>query len=474
MPRFDISRVPPSDCTRIGVIIISSQFLAGPKDAPLLNEQARQLVIRSVKAGAPVGLIAVTDSPATAVDVRLPAGIDWIVATKDANLSAALREGIEKVAFRLWYKAPPPPRNFGGTTADAIVLDYVRSAVELDQSFKLRYQVYDLLGYLEESIRSSASQIDVDAFDRDAIHLIARDVRNRKVVGSVRLILPSRGVNPFFEEMIDCPWTAVAQWCDELGAREKSRAVRNRLQNGTPLELPCASMKAFERLMRSKHTKLCCELSRLIVAPDYRGLDLSSRLMEIAIQLVTCLNRKIMLVECVPSHRQFYESFGFQLADQDGEEPIKAHQLRAQAITMWLDLVEHNTTKPTSKANLLIAMSSREIQPDALRKLTGRLRRDLPLELCSPNFRAMHQAMLSSSETKRMEPSESSLSVQVLGRSHVDELAQAIARLLAEAGGLSVRVQKRDADCELHASGGQAPDRKSIRNSLLKLLQWTE
>jgi GNAT superfamily N-acetyltransferase len=472
MAGFDISQVPSSDCKRMGIIVISSQFVDGPQNEARASERAMELVIASVRSAAPVGLIAITDFSSTAISGRPPPGIDWVVTTPDENLSAKLREAIKHVAFRLWYKAPPPHREEGGATAKSIVLDYARSAAELEQTFKLRYQVYDLLGYLEEPIRSSGSHIDVDAFDRDAIHLVARDVRNNKVVGCLLLILPSRMVNPVFEEGIYCP-AKVTAWCDELGASVRSKAVRNRLQNGTMLELPCASMAAFERLMSNMRTQDCCEVSRLIVAPDYRGLDLSSRLMEIAIQLGICLNRKIMLIECVPSHRRFYESFGFQIAGEDSDKPAAVHQLHAHAITMWLNLADTNF-QPKTKSNLLIALSSREIRPEGIRKLTAQLKRELPLELWWHNCWAAYRTTPPLRETKQREPSEDSLSVCLAASSQVSELAQAIARLLAEWRGLSIRIQERNADREFRASGGQSFDWKKISNDLLKLLQWTD
>ena len=48
-------------------------------------------------------------------------------------------------------------------------------------------RVYDILGYLEEPVRSSSLQIDVDAFDRDAIHIVARTKHDKNVAGCARL-----------------------------------------------------------------------------------------------------------------------------------------------------------------------------------------------------------------------------------------------------------------------------------------------
>jgi len=465
VPNLDIRHASAANGRRMGIIFISSQFLDGPPDAPCASDRARQLM--SVKISAPIGLIAVSDMPVAGSQTRPPVGIDWIVRNSGPN-PAALREAVEQVAIRLWYKVRPPSQPAGGASADSVVIDYVRSASELYQTFQLRYLVYDLLGYLEEPIRTSGSRIDVDAFDRVAIHLVARDVRQMKVVGCARLILPSRDVNRTLEESICCP-DSFARWCEELAAKERSRVVRKRLLNGTHLELPGASMAAFQRLTRDMHTKHCCELSRLIVAPEYRGLDLSARLMETAIQLVSCLTRRIMLVECVPSHYQFYQSFGFKLGEEESEGPAAAHQLRTQAITMSLNLVEQNP-KPKTKANLLVSMTSREMAPDSLRKLTGQLRRDLPLELWSPECRATQSA----GEIKRMELPESSLLVHVGNGGLLSELAKAIAEILMQSHGLSVRVQERQADREFRPLGGRSPDWKSIRSSLLQLLQWTD
>jgi GNAT superfamily N-acetyltransferase len=458
------------DAARAGTIVVSSDFLEGPPEALQVSELAKQLIGSSESTAMPIGLIAAINSAPETICSQPPAGIDCIVNTRAAHFSEALRKGVEQVAQRVWYKAPPPQRGANGVTGDKIMLDYVRSAAELEQSFKLRHKVYDILGYLEEPVRSSSLQIDVDVFDRDAIHIVARTKQDKNVVGCTRLILPSRTVNPLLEESVHCP-VSVADWYGRLAARERNSALRNQLENGTFQELPTASMAAFERLMQGRRTQQCCELSRLIVAPDYRGLDLSSRLMETAIQLVSCLRRKIMLVECVPSHRRFYESFGFQLASAESSQPEEVRQLRTTAIIMWLDLESPGTTQK-KKPNLLVTILSPKLSPLDLRRITSRLRSHMPLEIWLPGCRA--QDVLTS-EMKSIEASEASVAVHAAGSGHVRELAQAIALLLEQVPGLSVRVrEERNGHRDFQTVRGEVPGWESIRADLLKLLQWNE
>jgi len=416
--------------------------------------------------------VGINNSLVTGMTGRPPFGIDWIVSANNREFTLALREAIEQVAIRLWYKAPPPPRKAGGATANDVVLDYVRSAKELEESFRLRYKVYGILGYLEAAIRATALKIDVDAFDRDAIHLIARSVRTRKVVGCTRLIIPSRRISAAPEENIHFA-ERVPQWCDEIGDREEKQIVRRRLKNGTPLELPAASMAVYEQLIHNLRTKDCCELSRLIVDTNHRGLDLSSRMVEMAIKLMTCMGRKIMLLECAPAHRGFYESFGFEMPKFEGTPTAPAHQLGVHAITLWLQLSGQRDGAP-KKPNLQLRVSSIGSNAVHSRTFTRELRRRLPLELWSSDIRAPENYRAQRVERKRMEPTDCAIDVNVTGGSHIEEIASAIQETTTETPGVSVSAQSDKGVCELFTSGTRPPDRNMIRTRLIEILQWTD
>ena len=194
--------------------------------------------------------------------------------------------------------------------------------------------------------------------------------------------------------------------------------------------------------------------------------------METAIQLVTCLNRKIVLVECVPSHRSFYESFGFKLAEAESLQPEEARQLRARAIAMRLNLETSGTT-PRKKPNLLVTMLSPNLSPRDLRMITILLRSNMPLEIWLPGCLRAQGGL--TNEIKSIEASETSVAVHAAGNGHVRELAQAIAQLLDQFGGLSVSVRgERNGQHDFQAAGGEAPDWETIQSALVQLLQWTE
>ena len=47
----------------------------------------------------------------------------------------------------------------------------------------LRYAIYRTLGYLPSSMLDVRSELDLDAFDSKAIHLLARDTTTGDIVG---------------------------------------------------------------------------------------------------------------------------------------------------------------------------------------------------------------------------------------------------------------------------------------------------
>src|SRR5262249_18989185 len=105
------------------------------------------------------------------------------------------------------------------------------------------------------------------------------------------------------------------------------------------------------------------EVSRLVVAPDYRGIDVSRLLLRATIATAIDLGRKHLVLECAPFHRQMYEKYGFELMDKDGSYFSRVQDLDTIGQGMILDLaraLEHNEVA-----------ASRQMLDTALRNLTG-------------------------------------------------------------------------------------------------------
>ena len=61
------------------------------------------------------------------------------------------------------------------------------------------------------------------------------------------------------------------------------------------------------------------ELSRVIVAPEWRGCGLSRDLIKLVIDTADRMNVERVLLECLEIHKAMYEGVGFTILGQRGE-----------------------------------------------------------------------------------------------------------------------------------------------------------
>jgi len=95
------------------------------------------------------------------------------------------------------------------------------------------------------------------------------------------------------------------------------------------------------------------ELSRVVVAPQYRGLGVSRLLVRIAIATAFDLEKSFLLLECVPTHAKMYAHYGFTL--------LEGHHCRAQeldqvAVGMRLNLQDDPSNQACTLARRDIQM----------------------------------------------------------------------------------------------------------------------
>jgi predicted GNAT family N-acyltransferase len=208
------------------------------------------------------------------------------------------------------YRSPPPKRPVNETPV--IEVRIAKNVREFTECLALRYRVYNLLGYISDD-RASES-LDLDFFDPSAVHFIAAPKANEagatRIAGTARLIVAgtstcSRGL---FGDTIALR-NHYKSLCDEVAA-DSSRLRRN-LDN-RPVAAALPVLAAFESTPEAVRDDEVCELSRVVVSKEFRGLGLSRVLVRACIAAALDLRLRTVMLECLPEHVQMYAKFGFK------------------------------------------------------------------------------------------------------------------------------------------------------------------
>lgn len=368
-----------------GLLVISGDLVT-PDGEVGASTLAGQMLAGAHQAELPIALVGVVSSSRKRPAVP-PMGLDSVIADGD-DLAEQINEAVQQLAPRIWLTLPTPELATASGDSDGdseVVIDFPRSLDDFRAVLALRFEIYRTLGYLAPAILAARSQLDLDAFDPNAIHLLAREMSSGEIVGCARLIVPDAMLSTDQRRAMNYP-IEVGDWCRTLAQDEDSRVFRDILKKGTGGQpLPAAAMGAYEALrmtLKASHPGLraedCCELSRLIVAPKARGQRLSRRLTEAAVQIaVSWLPRTIMIIECREHHRRLYEHFGFQLTGEARAE--HAGPLRTEAIAMWCDLKKSNDPL-RHRPNAHVVLSSLAQASDRPEEPALHLRRALPAE----------------------------------------------------------------------------------------------
>jgi predicted GNAT family N-acyltransferase len=264
-------------------------------------------------------LVAVFDRPLGRVR-----DVDATVNT--GNGPDGLVAGILRAATSLRLKSPPRRRQ---RTAEGLRIETARDQQTLRACFALRHRIYGMLGYLPDDVAAESCGLEIDGYDVHSIHLAA--VVGEEVVGTVRLILG--GV-----EVSDSKQPA---WTRAL-ARRCGPSIRQRVESPAPWGLPVMASPAFRRVWSRLSTgpKPPVELSRLIVAPEWRGLGVSSLLIGGVVAEAKRLGPRPVVLECIPAQRRLYYAHGFRLMNHrlSGGPRLRPVDLDVPAIGLWLPL----------------------------------------------------------------------------------------------------------------------------------------
>ncbi|MFO0798475.1 MAG: GNAT family N-acetyltransferase [Gemmataceae bacterium] len=269
-----------------------------------------------------------------------------------------LRDAVAKVADGLRLKAPPgPPREF--LAGDSVVVRAAATRDELRACLRLRHLIYDRMGYLNDLVSGCPARLELDRFDgfdpagrRGTLHLVAL-VRqggvDQEVVGAARLVFARHIPEADRATVLGPDPTAalvrqsrlVREILDDLRATgdETSAGVLDAQMTRRGFgSLPILQSTEFEANNRKilQDAGDMAELSRVVVAPQFRGCGLSRLLVRAAVAVAIDLRKKMLLLECVPGHVPMYRKFGFEAIEgchtraQDLDQKAVAMMIRPQ------------------------------------------------------------------------------------------------------------------------------------------------
>jgi predicted GNAT family N-acyltransferase len=228
---------------------------------------------------------------------------------------------LKLVTDKLTYTASPSKRTI---PSPPVEVRLIRRRRELMDYFRLRHRVYKVMGYLEERIENTPSQMEIDWCDEIALHFGAfAGERKEQLVGTARVVVNSAAEADKKQPML----SRYREWV--IALLEPDPVLKRSVNKGVlPLELPIFhSQKLSTRLGEVLLCEeACAELSRVIVEEDYRGVGLSTRLVEFALEESARVGVNRVFLECLALHETLYRKLGFQRIPGDPGNVIGVNQ----------------------------------------------------------------------------------------------------------------------------------------------------
>jgi predicted GNAT family N-acyltransferase len=203
--------------------------------------------------------------------------------------------------------------------------------------------VYKALGYLESRIANLAVEMELDTYDTHSLHLCAVERPSGQLAGTLRLVLPAdRRRTPAYSRGIptELKFDALRSLADVIRAQrfwirqiaDGEPVLSNKLHEENPLiPFPIMDSTDFGELwpefLQHYDYQETGEISRVIAAPQCRGLGVSALLMRAAIAAASELQLRHLLLECIPTHVGMYQKYGF--------EPLPRRHCRARELDQF-------------------------------------------------------------------------------------------------------------------------------------------
>lgn len=176
-----------------------------------------------------------------------------------------------------------------------IIVKPVTDWSQFASCLQLRLETYSHLGYV-----SSDSRCDIDPFDWSSIHFIAV-AEDEATAGTVRLIIQAADGPGDVTEL-----QASEQWCSRLRNQTGTFVTRS-------ASIPIlATMKDNQIADAILHAERPAELSRIIVAPEFRGASVCRQLSDAVVAKARELHRDVLFLQCLPIHVGLFQKLGFE------------------------------------------------------------------------------------------------------------------------------------------------------------------
>ncbi len=163
----------------------------------------------------------------------------------------------------------------------------------------LRFKTYSELGFVNPNLGS-----DLDRFDWSSFHFMALD-ENGTLAGTVRLILPVEDRLPNSPE-----FAAGAHWCSQIQQEHELHISKSRsipiLETLRDNDLPRSALQAAKP----------AELSRIIVAPGFRGRGGARALGRAVVAKAEAIGRDVLFLQCLPTHVDLFQKLEFEFVCQ--------------------------------------------------------------------------------------------------------------------------------------------------------------
>ncbi|MGO9109870.1 MAG: N-acyl amino acid synthase FeeM domain-containing protein [Thermoguttaceae bacterium] len=200
---------------------------------------------------------------------------------------------------------------------------------ELEQYFRLRYDVYKPLGYIPPEFDAPETRWEVHWSDRWSVPFGAFTPSNQ-LIACARLVSELGAANKYS--------TAIDRMVEQKGSDAEYPILKRCWETPLQIEHPFDLLAAFETfedyyqvLVRNQVRK--AEVSRVMRRPEWRGERLGEVMIDSLCGVAAQQQFDVLFLACREKHGQFYRQSGFEPVpgmecDRFGNFPVKA-------IAMW-------------------------------------------------------------------------------------------------------------------------------------------
>ncbi|MFA6091446.1 MAG: GNAT family N-acetyltransferase [Elusimicrobiota bacterium] len=240
----------------------------------------------------------------------------------------ALRGLILKAGARLHLLSAPSKAQLDSLGETNVRIQVVQSPESLREVFRLRHRIYGVTGYLDSETEKNPLGLEMDYHDASALHLVATDEATGAVAGTIRMIFAHKpwGVLDSVFGPLSEIFQAQRGWFSEIVEEFGGSPMRERLLKPSCAPLPILQNLRVKNIAEWNRILDGVEVSRLIVAPQYRGLAMANLLMRLAIAAAYDAGKDLVLGEALPTHLGMYRKMGFKTIEtEEGRAQASGH-----------------------------------------------------------------------------------------------------------------------------------------------------